>query len=63
MNKVSEEKLAVAKKIKEFVMLADFYLLCASATDSYDIALANEVMIYVNICLMVMLLTLMLKKN
>ena len=41
-NKVSEEKLAVAKKIKEFVMAGGFLFAMCSATDSYDISLANE---------------------
>ena len=41
-NKVSEEKLAVAKKIKEFVTAGGFLFAMCSATDSYDIALANE---------------------
>jgi len=41
-NKVSEEKLAVAKKIKEFVTAGGFLFAMCSATDSYDIALAND---------------------
>ena len=41
-NKVSEEKLAVAKKIKEFITAGGFLFAMCSATDSYDIALANE---------------------
>ena len=41
-NKVSEEKLAVAKKIKEFVLGGGFVFAMCSATDSYDIALASE---------------------
>jgi len=41
-NKVSEEKLAVAKKIKDFVMAGGFLFAMCSATDSYDIALASE---------------------
>tara|TARA_B110000879_G_scaffold137384_1_gene179279 strand:+ start:2141 stop:3415 length:1275 start_codon:yes stop_codon:yes gene_type:complete len=41
-NKVSDEKLAVAKKIKEFVMAGGFLFAMCSATDSYDIALASE---------------------
>ncbi len=41
-NKVSEEKLAVAKKIKDFVMGGGFMFAMCSATDSYDIALAAE---------------------
>lgn len=41
-NKVSEEKLAVAKKIKKFVTAGGFLFAMCSATDSYDIALANE---------------------
>jgi len=39
-NKVSEEKLAVAKKIKDFVFGGGFLFAMCSATDSYDIALA-----------------------
>jgi len=41
-NKVSEEKLAVAKKIKEFVTAGGFLFAMCSATDSYDIALATD---------------------
>ena len=41
-NKVSESKLAVAKKIKEFVFGGGFLFAMCSATDSYDIALAAE---------------------
>jgi len=41
-NKVSKLKLAVAKKIKEFVEGGGFMFAMCSATDSYDIALAAE---------------------
>lgn len=41
-KKVSEEKLAVAKKIRDFVMGGGFMFAMCSATDSYDIALAAE---------------------
>lgn len=41
-NKVSKSKLAVAKKIKEFVYSGGFLFAMCSATDSYDIALASE---------------------
>ena len=41
-EKVSESKLAVAKKIKEFVYSGGFLFAMCSATDSYDIALAAE---------------------
>jgi len=41
-EKVSQEKLAVAKKIKEFVNAGGFLFAMCSATDSYDIALAAE---------------------
>ena len=41
-EKVSTEKLAVAKKIKEFVSSGGFLFAMCSATDSYDIALAAE---------------------
>ena len=41
-NKVSQEKLAVAKKIKDFVNAGGFLFAMCSATDSYDIALAAE---------------------
>ena len=41
-KKVSEAKLAVAKKIKEFVFSGGFLFAMCSATDSYDIALAAE---------------------
>ena len=41
-NKVSEEKLAVAKKIKHFVIGGGFMFAMCSATDSFDIALSAE---------------------
>lgn len=41
-NKVSEEKLAVAKKIRDFVVGGGFMFAMCSATDSFDIALAAE---------------------
>ena len=41
-SKVSQEKLAVAKKIKEYVVGGGFMFAMCSATDSYDIALAAE---------------------
>ena len=41
-NKVSKSKLAVVKKIKEFVYSGGFLFAMCSATDSYDIALASE---------------------
>jgi len=41
-DKVSDEKLAVAKKIKNFVMGGGFLFAMCSATDSYDIALASQ---------------------
>ncbi len=41
-SKVSQCKLAVAKKIKEFVGGGGFLFAMCSATDSYDIALAAE---------------------
>jgi hypothetical protein len=41
-SKVSQCKLAVAKKIKEFVSGGGFMFAMCSATDSYDIALAAE---------------------
>ena len=41
-KKVSEAKLAVAKKIKEFIYGGGFLFAMCSATDSYDIALASE---------------------
>lgn len=40
--KVSQLKLAVAKKIKDFVIGGGFLFAMCSATDSYDIALAAE---------------------
>ncbi|MCD6067171.1 MAG: asparagine synthetase [Bacteroidetes bacterium] len=40
--KVSELKLAVAKKIRDFTMGGGFLFAMCSATDSYDIALATE---------------------
>ena len=41
-NKVSKAKLAVAKKIKDFVFGGGFLFAMCSATDTYDIALAAE---------------------
>ena len=41
-EKVSQAKLAVAKKIKEYVQSGGFLFAMCSATDSYDIALASE---------------------
>jgi hypothetical protein len=41
-SKVSQEKLAVAKKIRDFVMGGGYMFAMCSATDSYDIALASE---------------------
>lgn len=41
-HKVSQLKLAVVKKIKEFVIGGGFLFAMCSATDSYDIALAAE---------------------
>jgi hypothetical protein len=41
-KKVSEAKLAVAKKIKEFIFSGGFLFAMCSATDSYDISLAAE---------------------
>lgn len=40
--KVSQEKLAVAKKIKDFVIGGGFMFAMCSATDSFDIALSAE---------------------
>lgn len=41
-NKVSQLKLAVAKKIRDFVMGGGFLFAMCSAPDSYDVALAAE---------------------
>ena len=41
-NKVSEEKLAVAKKIRDYVVGGGFMFAMCSATDSFDIALSAE---------------------
>ena len=41
-NKVSDEKLAVSKKIRDFVIGGGFMFAMCSATDSFDIALAAE---------------------
>ena len=41
-NKVSQMKLAVVKKIREFVSGGGFLFGMCSATDTYDIALASE---------------------
>ena len=41
-SKVSEEKLAVAKKIRDYVIGGGFMFAMCSATDSFDIALAAE---------------------
>jgi len=41
-EKVSELKLAVAKKIRDFVLGGGYLFAMCSATDSYDVALAAE---------------------
>lgn len=41
-GKVSEEKLAVAKKIRDYVIGGGFMFAMCSATDSFDIALSAE---------------------
>jgi hypothetical protein len=41
-NKVSEEKLAVSLKIRDFVIGGGFMFAMCSATDSFDIALSSE---------------------
>ncbi|HMI08466.1 MAG TPA: hypothetical protein VK528_13030 [Flavobacterium sp.] len=41
-EKVSQEKLAVAKKIRDFVIGGGFMFAMCSATDSFDIALAAD---------------------
>ena len=41
-NKVSEEKSAVALKIRDYVIGGGFMFAMCSATDTYDIALAAE---------------------
>ena len=41
-SKVSEEKLAVAKKIRDFVIGGGFMFAMCSATESFDIALAAD---------------------
>lgn len=41
-SKVSQQKLAVAKKIRDFVIGGGFMFAMCSATDSFDIALAAE---------------------
>lgn len=41
-SKVSEEKLAVAQKIREYVIGGGFMFAMCSATDSFDIALSAE---------------------
>lgn len=41
-KKVSEEKLAVSKKIRDFVVGGGFMFAMCSATDSFDISLAAE---------------------
>jgi hypothetical protein len=41
-NKVATEKLAVAKKIRDFVIGGGFMFAMCSATDSFDIALAAD---------------------
>ncbi len=41
-QKVSEEKLAVAKKIRDFVIGGGFMFAMCSATDSFDIALSAD---------------------
>tara|TARA_B100000767_G_scaffold97979_1_gene93968 strand:- start:357 stop:1541 length:1185 start_codon:yes stop_codon:yes gene_type:complete len=46
-NKVSDQKLAVAKKIREYVLGGGFMFAMCSATDSFDIALSAQ---QVDIC-------------
>ena len=41
-NKVSNQKLAVAQKIKDYVLGGGFMFAMCSATDSFDIALASQ---------------------
>ena len=41
-NKVSQEKLAVSKKIRDFVVGGGFMFAMCSATDSFDIALSAD---------------------
>ena len=41
-DKVSQEKLAVAKKVRDFVIGGGFMFAMCSATDSFDIALSAE---------------------
>nr|WP_206075170.1 asparagine synthetase B [Mangrovimonas spongiae] len=41
-NKVSDEKLAVAKKIRDYVIGGGFMFAMCSATDSFDIALSAD---------------------
>ena len=41
-NKVSDEKLAVSKKIRDYVIGGGFMFAMCSATDSFDIALAAD---------------------
>ena len=41
-NKVSQEKLAVAQKIKDYVLGGGFMFAMCSATDSFDIALSAQ---------------------
>ena len=41
-NKVSQEKLAVSKKIRDYVIGGGFMFAMCSATDSFDIALSAE---------------------
>src|SRR5690554_6800694 len=41
-NKVSEQKLAIAKKIRDYVIGGGFMFAMCSATDSFDIALSAE---------------------
>lgn len=41
-NKVSKQKLAVAQKIKDYVLGGGFMFAMCSATDSFDIALASQ---------------------
>lgn len=46
-NKVSQLKLAVVKKLKEYIANGGFLFAMCSATDTYDIALASQ---YTDIC-------------
>lgn len=62
-SKVSDQKNAVAQKIRNYVIGGGFMFAMCSATDSFDIALASEGSIFVSLCSMETLLHRIIKAN